>query len=162
MRMKREERYNKRYFKKIQLGFVVVVFFSVFFMTFFGLLLNKHLFYIQSIERISKLREYDKYSLKLRLSTSCDKITDKLVYKNDNIDFYISCLDEVYVLYGSTPTTLSYAMKNDYLTLDILKKNSTLEKYDDYNKYIDNTNNVVMYEFFEEETKVARVYLKAL
>lgn len=99
-----------------------------------GLLLNKHLFKIQGIERLEKLKDYSEFRLELQPKENCT-MKDKLIYQNDEMSFYTTCLNEVYVIYGTTPTTLQNALTKGYIDMDLLTDNAILDKFEDYQKY---------------------------
>ncbi len=133
--MDKEEKYQKRYLKKIKLMMAFSVLLVILVFAVMTLSLNKHLFTIQNIERLAKYPDYSLYRLSFGKNNKCGERYKTLVYENEDIKFYTLCKNDIYVYYDSTKTTLSHALKNEYLTLDLLKNPAKKESFKDYQTY---------------------------
>ena len=156
--MKKEKKYFKKKFVKIKFNLVIIAFALLIVICTIGIFLNFHLFAIQKVERLNKVKDYSEYKMKLEFLTDSDEYSERLIYETENERFYLSGVKEIYVYYGSTNTTLKDAFEKGYLTLEILKDNLTGEIGNGYTKYaFKGSNNeeeqYVMYEFERENDK---------
>ena len=150
--MKKERKYFKKKFIKMKFKLVILAFALLIVMCSIGIFLNYHLFIIQKIERLNKVRDYAEYKIKLDFLTDSDEYNERLIYETEDERFYLSGVKEIYVYYGSTNTTLQDAFEKGYLTLEILKDNLSSEIGNGYTKYAfkgSNNDNeqYAMYEF---------------
>ena len=137
---------------------VVIIFALLIIICSIGIFLNYHLFAIQKIERLNKVRDYTEFKIKLDFLTDSDEYSERLIYETAEERFYLSGVKEIYVYYGSTSTTLKDAFEKGYLTLKILKDNLNGEIGNGFTKYAFKGSNVdneqyVMYEFERENDK---------
>ena len=156
--MKKERKYFKKKFIKMKFKLVILAFALLIVMCSIGIFLNYHLFIIQKIERLNKVRDYAEYKIKLDFLTDSDEYNERLIYETEDERFYLSGVKEIYVYYGSTNTTLQDAFEKGYLNLEILKDNLSSEIGNGYTKYAfkgSNNDNeqYAMYEFTRENDK---------
>lgn len=90
------------------------------------LIFNNFLFYIQRMERLSKVEDNNGIvTLRYKKQANCQ---DRYVYTIDDTMVYYDCLDTVYISYGNTTAFLENALKRKYVTLEDLTKNTWQEK----------------------------------
>ena len=135
--MKREVKYQRRHIKSFKVLLLVVVlgFFTTILLSF--CILNKHLYKIQNIERLARFQDYDMFSLKFPKQI-CNLDKPKLIYEENNNRYYSNCLEDILVYYGSTSTTLTMALQKEYMTYNLLIKNTKQKSYDNYKEYTHN------------------------
>lgn len=156
--MKREKKYNRKKIKMLKFKLVILMFCFLLIIIAIGIFLNYHLFAIQNIERLDKIKDYTEYKIKLEFLEDNEQKEEKLIYETEDERFYLSGVKEIYVYYGSTSTTLKNALEKEYLTLEILKDNLHEEIGNGFIKYIfrgsnDEKEQYVMYEFTRENDK---------
>ena len=137
---------------------VLIIFALLLIICSIGIFLNYHLFSIQKIERLNKVKDYSEYKIKLDFLTDSDEHSERLIYETEDERFYLSGVKEIYVYYGSTSTTLKNALEKKYLTLKILKDNLSSEVGNGFTKYSFKGSNLdneqyAMYEFIRENDK---------
>ncbi len=133
--MKREKKYNKKKFQQLKFRLVIRMFELLLVIITVGTFLNYHLFNIQKIERLNKIRDYTEYKIKLDFLDANTKPQEKLIYEDSDIRFYLSGVKEANIYYGSTSTTLENALKKEYLTLEILQESLFKETNNGFVKY---------------------------
>ena len=156
--MKREKKYNRKKIKMLKFKLVILMFCFLLIIIAIGIFLNYHLFAIQNIERLDKIKDYTEYKIKLEFLEDNEQKEEKLIYETEDERFYLSGVKEIYVYYGSTSTTLKNALEKEYLTLEILKDNLHEEIGNGFIEYIfrgsnDEKEQYVMYEFTRENDK---------
>lgn len=97
---------------------------SVLLLTFF---LNTYLLNLQRKERLQKINDYTEYELLYEPQKRC-QLKNKFVF--EGYTYVFSCVDEVYLSYGSTKMTLEEALENKYLTFKDLTLSLTMTKND--------------------------------
>ena len=156
--MKREKKYSRKKLRMVKFDLIILMIGLLLIITSISILLNWHLFSIQKIERLDKIKDYTEYKIKLDYLNDTDIHYEKLIYENDDARFYLSGVKEMYVYYGSTQTTLQNALEKGYITLKILKNNLHSEIGSGYTKYTFKGTNegdeqYAMYEFLRENDK---------
>ncbi len=155
--MKREKQYQMKSINKIKFKFVIMMFILLLLITFIILFLNYHLYVIQNIERLEKIKDYSDFKINIEKNElACGK--DKLIYETEDYRFFLTCLKEVYVYYGSTRSSLTYALNKKYITPKLIKENLYKQKENGYIKYThQGTKNpkemYALYEFTRENDK---------
>lgn len=82
------------------------------------LCLSNYLYQIQREERLSKLENYNDFTMTFHEENRCQ---NHQVMNIDNKKLFFNCIDQIYVHYGSVTIFLNYALENNYITLnDIL------------------------------------------
>lgn len=106
--------------KKVRELFVLVFIILSFALILTSLAMQKYLYDIQVNERLSKVEDYEDYSVMLKLQKR-DKRHKYLTLDNDT--YYLDGVEEVYIKYGSTVAFLSDVLEKKYLSIDDLIKN---------------------------------------
>ncbi len=163
--MKREKQYQWRMIKNAKFKLVLMMFCLVMMIVAIGIFLNYHLFVIQKIERLDKIRDYSKYRVSLEFLNGTCILNDQLIYENVEERFYLSCLKDVQIYYDSTSSSLAYALEKGYLNSDLLTKDLYEEYGNGYVKYsnrsTDKKEQYVIYKF-ERENDKTDYYIGAL
>lgn len=114
------KRRREKYLKKQKHLVIYTILLILIVILLLGLLLDKHLYDLQREERISKIEDYRNFHLSYQEQNRC-KLEEKFQIEDTTI--YYDCLEEVYIKYGSTLTTLKDVMESGYLTVkDILSQ----------------------------------------
>ena len=106
--------------KKVRELFVLIFVILSFALILTSLAMQKYLYDIQVNERLSKVEDYEDYSIMLKLQKR-DKRHRYLTLDNDT--YYLDGVEEVYIKYGSTVAFLSDVLEKKYLSIDDLIKN---------------------------------------
>lgn len=160
-----EKKYEKKRLNKMKVTFLLIASILLFFATLTGLLLNKHLFEIQNIERLARFNDYEEFRLDLHPTMDCKENQDQLIYEDGKTKIYLTCLFEANIYYGSTKTTLQNAFEKGYINMKYLTENTTKERTETYNKYTykdaeNKTAQYVVYEFFKKDEKT-EIYIQS-
>ena len=114
--------------------------------------LDNYLFTIQRIERLSKLENYDNFTMTAHFENRCQ---NHEIMRFDEKKLYYDCIDQIYIHYGSISLFLEEALEKVYITIESLlshtikmpsqEKDSSIYLYQNIRKnicfeiYIDDT-----------------------
>ncbi len=119
--------------------FLMFLFLVIFFLC---LLLEYYLYEMQRRDRILKVTDYSTYVLTYQKQNRCQTRT---IFFLDSVEYRYDCLDNIYLTYGTTETTLEEVFTNGYVTLDVfLSKMQKLETEEGKEKYIRHSTNMSM------------------
>ena len=154
--MNRDRKYQNKKLNNIKLKLVIFIFLCLFTICSISIFLNYHLFAIQKIERLDKIRDYSEYKIKIDKGNYSG---ERLIFENENERFYLSCLNDVYVYYGKTYSTLDYILKKGYLNSKMLLNNLYEENFNGYSKFSNQATNVkdeqyAIYRFVRDNDKI--------
>ena len=86
--------------------------------------LDKYLYQFQRTEWLSKIDNYDNFTLTMLPQNRCQK-REIMEYENKKIIF--DCIEQVYVHYGSITLFLEEALKKNYITIDSILSHTIKE-----------------------------------
>ena len=117
--------------------------------------LDNYLYVIQRKERLSKLDNYDNFTMTAHFENRCQ---DREIMEVDEKKIVFSCIDQIYIHYGSVSLFLEDALNNEYITIDSLLshtiKRSNKEKEDTDLYYYQNMRENISFEILIDEVSV--------
>lgn len=103
---------------KIFLGILACILIGLMILYF----LTKHLYSIQTPERLRYVKDYQEFTLSVDVVPDCTNQMFSL-FQYQNVVYQGVCVREVYVNYGRTKAPLQMVLESEYITLlDITKK----------------------------------------
>ena len=87
--------------------------------------LDKYLYQIQQTEWLSKLENYDNFTMSIRTQNRCQK-REIMQYNDKKIVF--DCIEQVYVHYGTITIFLTDALNENYITIDSILSHMIKER----------------------------------
>lgn len=79
------------------------------------LCLDNYLYQIQREERLSKVENYNDFTMTFHEENRCQ---NHQIMNINNQKLIYNCIDQIYIHYGSVTIFLNYALENNYITLD--------------------------------------------
>ena len=77
--------------------------------------LDNYLFTIQRTERLSKLENYDNFTMTAHFENRCQ---NHEIMTIDEKTLYYECIDQIYIHYGSMSVFLKEALEKEYVTIE--------------------------------------------
>ena len=145
--MKKKKMHSKK-------TFVLLSFFLFLLLVVAVFSLDNYLYVIQRKERLSKLDNYDNFTMTAYFENRCQ---DREVMEVDEKKIIFSCIDQIYIHYGSVSLFLEDALNNEYITIDSLlshtiKRSNKAEATALY--YYQNTRKNINFEILIDETSI--------
>lgn len=79
------------------------------------LCLDNYLYQIQREERLSKVENYNDFTMTFHEENRCQ---NHQIMNINNQKLIYNCIEQIYIHYGSVTIFLNYALENNYITLD--------------------------------------------
>lgn len=116
--------------------------------------LDNYLFTIQRTERLSKLENYDNFTMTANFEKRCQ---NHEIMRFDEKKLYYDCIDQIYIHYGSISLFLEEALEKEYITIESLlshtikmpsqEKDSSIYLYQ-------NTRKNICFEIYIDDTSI--------
>ena len=116
---------KKKRFTNIKTTVILTSFLLFFLLSLCVFSLDKYLYQIQQTEWLSKLENYDNFTMSIRTQNRCQK-REIMQYNGKKIVF--DCIEQVYVHYGSITIFLTDALKENYITIDSILSHMIKER----------------------------------
>lgn len=116
--------------------------------------LDNYLFTIQRTERLSKLENYDNFTMTANFEKRCQ---NHEIMTIDGKKLYYDCIDQIYVHYGSISLFLEEALEKEYITIESLLSHTIKmpSKEETTSIYLyQNTRKNLCFEIYIDETSI--------
>ncbi len=140
---------------KIKKTFYLV---SIFIFLLFALVtfsLNNYLFTIQRTERLSKLENYENFTMTANFESRCQ---NHEIMTIDDKKIYYECIDQIYIHYGTISLFLQEALEKEYITIESILSHTIKmpsKKEESFSIYLyQNTRKNLCFEIFIDENSI--------